>query len=1719
MNYFKSRNIQKSKKIKKSRKYVWKRLLSMVLCAALILGIQPVPQPALAASAYTAAIEARTSDARYYYKTCAGNKEEKYNKTDFTSSSSPQKLSVTSNKLTFSTSSEPDKDKSMAAYVPFSVPVEVPAHTTRTFQMEFSVDMNIALGEKSTTNRVIELFKGDGPEQFNIVRDTPSSEDTLVRIYAYSPFDENTTQEKTVTYSVVFSNTGLSSAKEAAKFVLFCGARNFQSVPNVRLTCNCELTGITYTDTYDTKTVSYDACGGSVSPTSKTVTYYSKYGELPTPTRTGYTFAGWYTAASGGSRITSDSTVEASSGDTLYAHWTGNPYSVTYDANGGGTPSQAGKTVTYGSAYGDLATVSRTGYTFAGWYTQKEGGTKVTSSTTVETAENHTLYAHWTANQYTITFSGAVAGSGSAGYSYKQTGTIPFPQAVDQTGSSKYFTGWKLTTLPTTKPTVDGTAVNTSALYQPGQALALNGGALGNMTFTAQYTTLTGTSSTSEKLAIAGKSTISAPPEKSTYTVKVTGNDSLKALSIGGVTVTREKAEDFVLTAIGNSSKEVRIDGESAGSVAAKGTLTITYKTLTVTVNANKAVTLQGGPELMQLGPVDGVYTYTHTTRNSGSGTFPILVDGVDTGKTVRYGNQTALTYHTATARVTAQPGAAVSSVELVSGSKTLVMSAAGSGQYSCTKLSDGATYTLRVNGAGVSGQTADFTVDKTLNATIYAKTVTTRLDGALADIPGVDNVKIGGLDAERTGTGTWLATKVAATIGDAVTINGESVTAASGYVDYYTVAYDADGGENAPVDGNVYRKGSKAAALGQGEMRKDGCSFLGWKKDGTDINVGEAVTINGKTTLTAQWKEHAACEVKWQTPGGEPQYGTLAEALNAAGTTPDVTITVQEGRTANLPGNHTLPESAKLIVPAGTKVVSDADGAVLDVDGRIENAGSFDASIGTLHIKESGKLINTGTVLWNIMPNAGRIENTGGTLGGDIENTDGGIVEGGTVTGTVTGGTVTGPLTNEGTIKETTVTGPVDLPSGGKIEDSVIDGTVTDKGGDLIYTEEKDGTGVVTPPGGSGTGSTPVQKLIDALGGAAIESPAGTVKLVADVDLTDHPIIIGDDVIIDLNGHTITGPEGKPAIQIEGGDVTVKDSSDPDSGFIIGGGGSKEQPGAPGIENKGNGTVTVEGGHVFGGSGGVDGEGGAGIKNTGDGDVVVKGGEISGGSGGFGEPGGKGGSGIENTGNGKVNVEGGKVEGGSGGIGDSGGAGGNAVTNSGDGTVNVSGGEVTGGIGGRAGIGDGGQGGRGIDSDIDKVTIAPDTSVNAGTGGTGGDGTVFLRNVTPAIDAIPDQEYTGAEITPAVVVRDGADIIPASEYVVEYKDNIHAGTATVVVKDKPNKENALYKLADITTTFEIIGEPGKPTPAPGETSKPTAEPGKPTSAPGETSKPTAEPGKPTPEPGTATTTPGETSKPTAEPGTATAAPGETSKPTAEPGKPTPEPGETSKPTAEPGTATATPTPVSGEEKKKLSDKRKLELHSGLKAVQTGKKLQISWGRVTEADGYSVYVQYCRKDFNSKSLNQVKSGKKTKITVKKVNGRKLDTTKNFKLYVVAWKWKNGKKSTLAKTLTVHIAGKDSVKYTNVKNIKLKKTSYTLKKGGAVTLRPKAVLYDKRKKQLTADHCNEFRYLSSNKKVATVTAGGKVKAKVPGSCTIYVFAKNGCRRKIKIKVKK
>ena len=97
----------------------------------------------------------------------------------------------------------------------------------------------------------------------------------------------------------------------------------------------------------ETITVNFDKNGGYHTVISKTVTAGGVYGDLPTPTREGYTFDGWYTSNSGGSKVTRSTEVTETTPHTLYARWTANQITVNFDSNGGSCPVSS-KTVTAG---------------------------------------------------------------------------------------------------------------------------------------------------------------------------------------------------------------------------------------------------------------------------------------------------------------------------------------------------------------------------------------------------------------------------------------------------------------------------------------------------------------------------------------------------------------------------------------------------------------------------------------------------------------------------------------------------------------------------------------------------------------------------------------------------------------------------------------------------------------------------------------------------------------------------------------------------------------------------------------------------------------------------------------------------------------------------------------------------------------------------------------------------------------------------------------------------------------------------------------------------------------------------------------------------------------------------------------------------------------------------------------------------------------------------
>ena len=149
-----------------------------------------------------------------------------------------------------------------------------------------------------------------------------------------------------------------------------------------------------YTGTVKRVRIAFAPNGGRVSSGSKTVICGKTYGALPAPTRRGYTFAGWYTAKSGGSRIGSSSVVRTTRNQTLYARWKLVKYKIQYRL-GKGTNSRsnpAGYTVRSRTIV--LKKPVRKGYTFKGWYSDPKFKKKVTKIAAGSTGSRK-LYARW----------------------------------------------------------------------------------------------------------------------------------------------------------------------------------------------------------------------------------------------------------------------------------------------------------------------------------------------------------------------------------------------------------------------------------------------------------------------------------------------------------------------------------------------------------------------------------------------------------------------------------------------------------------------------------------------------------------------------------------------------------------------------------------------------------------------------------------------------------------------------------------------------------------------------------------------------------------------------------------------------------------------------------------------------------------------------------------------------------------------------------------------------------------------------------------------------------------------------------------------------------------------------------------------------------------------------------------------------------------------------
>lgn len=145
-------------------------------------------------------------------------------------------------------------------------------------------------------------------------------------------------------------------------------------------------------------------------------------------------FDGWYTNAECTQKFTASEITKDTILYGLYLLFV----SVTLDVNGGNGVSQT-RNLTYGNPYGELPVLTKTGYTFGGWFSEKTGSMAVTSTTPVTASDSHTLYARWLINKYNLTFI-YNNGDNNEVRTLDFNETIVYPENFEKAGYT--FDGW-----------------------------------------------------------------------------------------------------------------------------------------------------------------------------------------------------------------------------------------------------------------------------------------------------------------------------------------------------------------------------------------------------------------------------------------------------------------------------------------------------------------------------------------------------------------------------------------------------------------------------------------------------------------------------------------------------------------------------------------------------------------------------------------------------------------------------------------------------------------------------------------------------------------------------------------------------------------------------------------------------------------------------------------------------------------------------------------------------------------------------------------------------------------------------------------------------------------------------------------------------------------------------------------------------------------------------
>ena len=578
-----------------------------------------------------------------------------------------------------------------------------------------------------------------------------------------------------------------------------------------------------------------------------TATYTYNNVELPVPTKTGYTFDGWYTLSSGGTKV--NTPYMPASDITLYAHWIANEYTITFNPGDKGTVSPTSKKVTYDQPYGELPTPVREGYTFVGWFNSSD--IKVENTTIVKITGDETLTAKWLGAEYTVTFNpdgGEVTPTSKKVQNEGKYGELPTPTKTGYTFNGWYnAAGTKIESTTTVNLTTDETltarwnAVKSTLTVNP------NGGtwegSSETQTFTQDYNTT---------------KNIPNPTSPKGYTVKFDGNGGESEQSV----LTQSKSFDkWTLTGAGNFT------GTTYTFVDKEGTLTANY--------IDNSITL---PTVTKTG---ATFKGWYTAKTGGTKAGDIGENYKTTSDITLYAQWEEEKY-----TLTIDPNGGTingstdkKTVEGGYNSTTEVETPVAPNKYKVT-LDDGENTTDIMQTTTFAGWTV-----KTGTGTISNSTYTFgKDDGEIIATYTENNVELPTLEKEGYTFEGWYTEKTDGTkINTKYVLPTEDVTLYAHWTaNEYTVTFNP--GSEATLDTTT-----KKVTYNQpyGELptpEKEGYTFIGWF-DSSDnkIESETRVKINADTTLTAKY-EVKKYTVTYKNDDGsilateEVEYGKNAE-------------------------------------------------------------------------------------------------------------------------------------------------------------------------------------------------------------------------------------------------------------------------------------------------------------------------------------------------------------------------------------------------------------------------------------------------------------------------------------------------------------------------------------------------------------------------------------------------------------------------------------------------------------------------------------------------------------------------------------------------------------------------------------------------------------------------------------------------------------------------